>query len=138
MLRVPADHKEFARSRARPYGQHVLLGDPVSNHLQQHFRLHYQGKPYTDDTRRNRADANRSAIARVNQQLRMECFSFVHSPIADRQRCDILHVRERSGTLLQVHERGRHQTFLPGPPEMRRVHAQAQLREGSRSRFKWT
>ena len=55
---------------------------------------------------------------------------------ADRQRCDILHVRERSGTLLQVHERGRHQTLLPGPPEMRRVDAQAELREGSRSRFK--
>lgn len=47
--------------------------------------------------------------------------------MADRQRCDILRVRERSGTLLQVHERSRHQTLLPGSPEMRRVHAQAQL-----------
>lgn len=50
MLRVPADHEEFASSRARPYGQHVLPGDPVNNYLQRHERGHvrYQGKPYAD------------------------------------------------------------------------------------------
>lgn len=70
MLRVPADHEEFARSRARPHGQHVLPGDPVNNHIQKHARLRYQGKFYDALTQ------SRRAIARVNQQLRIECFSF--------------------------------------------------------------
>lgn len=64
MLHVPADHEEFTRFCARPYGQHVLPDDPVVNHPQQHVqsvRLRYQGKPYADDARCDRADANRRA-----------------------------------------------------------------------------
>jgi len=60
-------------------------------------------------------------------------FSF--SIIADHHRHDILRVRERTGALLQVHERGRYQAFLLRPSKVRRVHAQTQLWEGSGSRF---
>lgn len=75
MLRVPADHEELARSCARPYGQHMLPGDPVKNHVRQHYmhvRLHYQGKPY--------ADASRRAITRVNQAAKNGTLFFLLSP----------------------------------------------------------
>lgn len=72
MLRVPTDHEELARSRARPYGQHMLPGDPVNNHVQQHVRLHYQGKPY--------ADASRRAITRVNQAAKNGTLFFLLFP----------------------------------------------------------
>lgn len=73
----------------------------------------------------------RGTLAYVILHRSLFCF-----PIADHHRRDILRVRERVGALLQVHERGRHQALLPGPAKVRRVHTQAQLREGSRSRSK--
>lgn len=80
MLRIPADHEEFARFRARPYGQHVLPGDPVNNHLQQHVRFRYQGKPYADDAWYNRADANRRAIAWSKPAAKNGMLFFLLSP----------------------------------------------------------